>query len=159
MEVTSLSPLVDMVLKVTTGNHRDMEDQATDLNLKVMEEDQATDRRLLLKDMEEEATRLNLKDMEEEDQVTVVDQVTMVHQQATDLHMEETSKQVDTVVDQVTMVPQEVTAPIKIMAEAPTVALQATRIKDTARVKVKDMEEEAIIQDTEVGTVGQKKRK
>ena len=92
------------------------------------------------------------------DQVTVVvPQVTVVHHQATDLHMEEISKQVDTMVDQITMVPQQVTALIKIMAEAPTVTLQATRNKDT--VKVKDMEEEAIVRDTEVGTVGQKKRK
>jgi hypothetical protein len=151
MEVTSLNPLVDMVLKVTMGKFRDMEqEQATDLNLKVMEE--------------EEATRLHLQDMEEEE---ATDRLLL-------MHMEETSKQVDTVVpqatvDQVTVVPQpqviivpqgtmvdhQATPPNKIMAEAPTVALQATRNKDT--VKVKDMEEEA--RDTEVGTVGQKKRK
>ena len=93
MEVTSLNPLVDMVLKVTMGNLRDMEeqalnlkvteaDQATDLHLKDMEEDQAPDRRLLLKDMEEEATRLNLKDMEEE---ATVDRLLLQD-------MEETSK-------------------------------------------------------------------
>jgi len=165
MEVTSLNPLVDMVLKVTMGKFRDMEqEQATDLNLKVMEEEEAT--RLHLQDMEEEEAtdRLHLQDMEEEE---ATDRLLL-------MHMEETSKQVDTVVpqatvDQVTVVPQpqiiivpqgtmvdqQATPPNKIMAEAPTVALQATRNKDT--VKVKDMEEEA--RDTEVGAVGQKKRK
>jgi hypothetical protein len=177
MEVTSLNPLVDMVLKVTMGKFRDMvlkvtmgkfrdmeQEQATDLNLKFMEEEEAT--RLHLQDMEEEEAtdRLHLQDMEEEE---ATDRLLL-------MHMEETSKQVDTVVpqatvDQVTVVPQphviivpqgtmvdqQATPPNKIMAEAPTVALQATRNKDT--VKVKDMEEEA--RDTEVGAVGQKKRK
>jgi len=129
------------------------QEQATDLNLKFMEEEEAT--RLHLQDMEEEEAtdRLHLQDMEEEE---ATDRLLL-------MHMEETSKQVDTVVPQATviivpqgtMVDQQATPPNKIMAEAPTVALQATRNKDT--VKVKDMEEEA--RDTEVGAVGQKKRK
>jgi len=164
MEVTSLNPLVDMVLKVTMGKFRDMEQEQATENLKVMEEEEAT--RLHLQDMEEEEAtdRLHLHDMEEEE---ATDRLLL-------MHMEETSKQVDTVVpqatvDQVTVVPQpqviivpqgtmvdqQATPPNKIMAEYPTVALQATRNKDT--VKVKDMEEEA--RDTEVGAVGQKKRK
>jgi len=164
MEVTSLNPLVDMVLKVTMGKFRDMEQEQATENLKVMEEEEAT--RLHLQDMEEEEAtdRLHLHDMEEEE---ATDRLLL-------MHMEETSKQVDTVVpqatvDQVTVVPQpqviivpqgtmvdqQATPPNKIMAQAPTVALQATRNKDT--VKVKDMEEEA--RDTEVGAVGQKKRK
>jgi len=179
MEVTSLNPLVDMVLKVTMGKFRDMEQEQATENLKVMEEEEAT--RLHLQDMEEEEAtdRLHLQDMEEEEEAT--DRLhlqDMEEEEATDrlllMHMEETSKQVDTVVpqatvDQVTVVPQpqviivpqgtmvdqQATPPNKIMAEAPTVALQATRNKDT--VKVKDMEEEA--RDTEVGAVGQKKRK
>lgn len=160
MAVISLNPMVDLVPKVTMGKLRGMEEeQAT---LQDMEQEQATD--LNLKVMEEEATSINLQDMEEEATVDRLLLQDMEEDQATDLKikvMEETSNQVDTVVPpvvpQVTMVPHQATPPNKIMAEAPTVAIQATRNKDT--VKVKDMEEEAIIQDTEAGTVGQKKRK
>jgi hypothetical protein len=170
MEVTSLNPLVDMVLKVTMGKLRDMEEEATDLNLKDMEEEEATTDQATVDQVtmvHQLATDLHMEEISKQvdtmvPQVTVVPQVTMVPHQATDLHTKETSKQVDqatvdqvTVVPQVTMVDHQATPPNKIMAEAPTVALQATRNKDT----VKDMEEEAIIRDTEVGTVGQKKRK